>query len=71
MRFGSWGIKPNNCQGALLNNLCLGNLKCCISEPTSSENFVKIQDLVSLTGSPQSARLRFIRGQIKLNLNLT
>ena len=54
-----------NCKGATLNNLCPGNMKCCITEPVSSESFVSVQDLLTLTGSSLSERLTFISSAIK------
>ena len=43
--------KRTECTGALLNNLCSGDLVCCISEPNPvSNNFVTSNDLEKLTG---------------------
>ena len=58
-------MSVSSCQGATLNNLCPGSLKCCIPESASSEGFVNIQALTSLTGTSQTDRLSFISRAIK------
>jgi putative chitinase len=63
--FNGTCMSVSSCQGATLNNLCPGSLKCCIPESASSEGFVSIQTLASLTGSSQTDRLSFISGAIK------
>ncbi len=60
-------MSVSSCQGATLNNLCPGSSssKCCIPESASSERFVNVQDLTSLTGTSQTDRLSFISRAIK------
>ncbi len=42
---------PNNCQGALLNNLCPSGLRCCITDTTfEPQTFISFSQLINITG---------------------
>ncbi len=54
-------LNPANCEGALINNLCPGSLKCCIQETNgnSQQNFVTAAELTNVLGI-SSPRLTYI-----------
>lgn len=58
-------LRPADCEGAVLNNLCPGSLKCCVNEKViGNENFVNAQELISITGS-NSKRIVFVSSFLK------
>jgi hypothetical protein len=53
-------VTPSTCKGAILNNLCAGSLKCCITDKNyTPQNFVTSSQLKSITGI-NSARMEYI-----------
>jgi hypothetical protein len=55
-------MNPYDCEGAILNNLCTGSLKCCIPETdgNSQQNFITKTDLENVFGLTNSPRLKYI-----------
>lgn len=53
-------VSPSICQGALLNNLCPGSLKCCITDSTyKTQSFVSKSQLENIL-SLSNARTEYI-----------
>ena len=55
-------MQPYDCEGALINNLCAGSLKCCIPETNgnSRQYFVTDTQLANVFGLKSSSRLKYI-----------